>query len=321
MESATNIDSDDQMNGESNLPNTRKRPAPSPDLDDDDDMVDRLLPAAAAMKRRRLEEERIGISSERSVGESQSTTKSERVGQPIKEINIKDVVRESCKVEEQAARQEEEDLRETLDGMRVEEMKDLAKIVEMEVPAREPIQRRDPNVHHNDRWNEQWNGRKNFKKFRRRGEGTQSRRGQSVIVPLEEVKKKDQGIGENYWIDDKHQKKKRNERERATQSQTQSQMITTAEESHTVADVPSELALDRDLPETIDIDAPRSTRGQEKTQQAETHSSRSQINNGKRPAISQPSGSLAKKQKKFAVQDSDSDSEDELKFRFKKRNK
>ncbi len=305
------------MNSVSQAPNSRKRPAPSPDIDDDEEMVDKLLPAAAAMKRRRLEEERSGISSEHSFETSQATPKPEKAQKPKKEINIKDLVRERREAEEEAARQEEENLRDTLDGMTVGEMSSLVKFEEMKLRADRP-QRRESNGQDNDRWDERWNGRKNFKRFRKLGDGTQSRRGQSVIVPLEEVRRKDQGIGEVYWVEDAGTKKKRKEKERTTQSQSQSQPNTMAR-SQATADVPSELAIDGDLPETIDVDAPRVTRGQERTQQTDESSIRSQVVNGKRPAASQGRGIPAKKQKTFAVQDSDSDSEDELKFRFRKK--
>lgn len=51
-----------------------------------------------------------------------------------------------------------------------------------------------------ERWDEKWNGRKNFKQFRR-VPGTNGGRvgGEKVIVRLEEAKKRDYGLGEGYW--------------------------------------------------------------------------------------------------------------------------
>ena len=316
------LDFQTRRNGASQAANPRKRPAPSPDEDDGEAAIDKLLPAAAAMKRRRLEEaeenQRNGVSSEGSFETSRKTTEREKSKKPKKEVNIKDVVRERREAEEMAARQDEENLRETLEGMTVEEMKSLVVVEDMDLPDRaQRNQRLNPNGETNSRWDDRWNGRKNFKKFRRRGEGTQLRRGPTVIVPLEEVKKKDYGIGEDYWLENEGTKKKRKERDQASQAQSQSQAFATAKSEP--VEVPSELAIDGELPESVDLQAPRTTRGQERTQQTDESSRLSQLVNGKRPASSHGGVVLAKKQKRFAVQDSDSDSEDELKFRFKKK--
>lgn len=322
-DSAMDVDSESQENGENETTNTRKRPASALEEFDEDEMMDNLLPAATAMKRRRIEEteasQRNGGSSELSFETSQKKARKEKTRQPPKEVNIKDALRERREKEEkEAARRDEENLRDTLDGMSIEKMKKLAVVESMDVPDRsERIQRKNHDGPTDSRWDERWNGRKNFKKFRRRGEGTHARRGQSVIVPLEEVKRKDYGIGDDYWQESEMTKKKRKEKERATQSQSQSQPFATAKSE--VLEVPTELAVGGDLPEPIDVDAPRTTRRQERTQQMDESSNGSHIVNGKRPAASQANGGPAKKQKTFAVQDSDSDSEDELKFRFKKK--
>jgi len=318
------VDAPSQANGDIQAAIPRKRSAPSSDEDDEEDVVDKLLPAAAAMKRRRFEEaeedQRNGISSERSFETSQTTAKPEKARTPKKEINIKDVVRQQREAEEKAAKRDEENLRENLDSLNVEEMKNLAVVEEMELPDRADVpQRRAANGGTNNRWDERWNGRKNFKKFRRQGEGAVARRCTSLIVPLEEVKKKDFGIGEDYWLEREPSKKQREEKERATQSQSQSQPFNTAR-SHAV-EVPPELAVDDGLPESIDVDAPMTTRRQQHTQQTEETPStgRSLEGNRKRPAATQASETVAKKQRKFAAQESDSDSEDELKFRFKRK--
>lgn len=322
-DSAMDIDSQDQEKRQDEATNSQKRPVSTLEEIDEDAMMDNLLPAATAMKRRRIEEaeasQRKGVPSEPSFETSQKKSKVETTRQTPKEVNIKDALRERREKEEkeEAARRDEENPRDTLYGMSIEEMKNLAVVEPMDIPDRsEQRQRRDTEGPTDSRWDERWNGRKNFKQFRRRGEGTQARRGQSVIVPLEEVKRKDYGIGDDYWVES-DKTKKRKEKERATQSQSQSQPFATAKSE--VVKVSPEFSIDRDLPESIDIDAPRTTRRQERIQQMDESSSRSQAVNGKRPAASQANGGPAKKQKTFAVQDSDSDSEDELKFRFKKK--
>lgn len=315
------IVSQNQENGGDQVANPRKRTAPSPDEDDEEDLVDKLLPAATAMKRRRVEEgesRKTGSPEEPSFATSQRKDETKKTRKPKKEINIKEVVRERREAEEEAARQDEETLRQTLDGMNVEEMKNLAVIEEMEIRGRPGrAQRRAPNGETNSRWDERWNGRKNFKKFRRQGEGPTARRGQSVIVPLEEVKKKDFGIGDDYWLESGETKKKRRGKERNSQSQSQSQPFTTARIQ--ANEVPSELAIDGVLPAAIDLETPRLTRRQEQIQQTDDSGNTSHAVNAKRPAVSQANGPLGKKRKNFAVQDSESDSDDELKFRFKRR--
>lgn len=310
----------DYRNGEYEAAVSRKRPASALEEFDKDEMMDSLLPAATAMKRRRIEEaessQQNDDSREPLSGTSQNKTKKEKTRQPPKEINIKDALRERREKEE-AARRDEESPRESLEGMSIEEMKRLAVVEPMDVPDRSETRRREHDGPTNNRWDERWNGRKNFKKFRRQGEGTQARRGQSVIVPLEEAKRKDYGIGDDYWLDSEKTKNKRKEKERATQSQSQSQRYATAKSA--VVEVSSELAVDGDLPESIGVGVSRTTRGKERTQQMDESNARSQAVNRKRPAASQADGGPAKKHKTFAVQDSDSDSEDELKFRFKKK--
>ncbi len=301
------LDSHVPENADTETQNTKKRSAVEMDEENEEDLVDQLLPAAAAMKRRRIEEEeeaaRTGKSTQRSFGHIQERAEVEKPRKPKKEVNIKEVVRERREAEEETARREEEDLRETMDGIDVEGMKNLAVVEEMDLPARTSRPQRNQTNGTSNRWNERWNGRKNFKKFRRQGEGTPARRGQSVIVPLEEVKKKDFGIGESYWLESPKMKKKRKASERASQSQ--SQPFATAREEE-VEDLGGE-----DTPGAADVET------------AEQSTNRSQLANGKRPAPDRGSGGAVKRQKIFAVKESDSESEseseDELKFRFKKR--
>ena len=308
--------------GTTETQNHGKRAAPVSDEEDEESQIDKLLPAAAAMKRRRIEDageaQQNGISSERSFKASQKKADLEKVRKPKQEVSIREVVRERREAEEEAAIRDEDNLRDALDGMNVEDVKKLIVVEDMEVLERaKKHQRKAPNMENNNRWDERWNGRKNFKKFRRPREGAPVRRGQSVIVPLEEVKTKDYGIGEPYWEESETTRKKHKEKDRSTYSQSQSQPLFATAKSELV-EAPSELAIDGELPEVIDLEAPRITRVRERTEQVDGSSSRSQAVNGKRPAPSLGNGPTAKKQKRFAVQDSDSDSEDELKFRFKK---
>ena len=291
---------------------SRKRPVQDSDPEDDEeeDLVDKLLPAATALKRRKLEAEANGIE----VDSFEELRPDSKPPKPRKEVKIKDLVRERRQAEEETARMDKEVLKETLEGMTVEEMKKLAVVEEMEVPERGRPAELGTNFG-GSRWQDNWNGRKNFKKFRRRGDNAQSvRRGPSVIVPLEAVKTKDFGVSEARWRIGSEPPERSNSRPRhRSQSQSQrTQKSSAATQSHT-ATIPMELVENgSDGPELIDLDAPRMTRHQEHTQQSDQVSSgRSQPNivNGKRPAPEPPRGPpRVKKRKKFAAaKDSDED--------------
>lgn len=312
-------------------PNLRKRPAPAPEIEDEEDLMAGLLPGAAALKRRKVEQqkeaERTGKSFEESAHKNQSKEPTPQK-KAKKEVNIKDAVRERREAEDQAAREGDEDIQGTIGDMNIEEMKRLAVVEEMAIPTRsDRPTRHAANGIHSDRWDDRWNGRKNFKKFRRQGEGGQARRGHTVMVPLEQVKQKDFGIGEEYWLDNSEKAK----RKRKTQSQSQAFSGATSQpiedenmdpEEPSALEVPAELALnaDDDTPATIDVEAPRTTR-MEHLQDTGQSSNRSQATTGtKRAAPVKAKLPPAKKQKVVAIKDSDgSDSEDELKFRFRRK--
>ncbi|KAL6233313.1 hypothetical protein BDW75DRAFT_215484 [Aspergillus navahoensis] len=173
---------------------------PSQQLDsfqEEEDLVSSLLPGATAMKRRR------GETSQQNLEESISHAKREEVPRPKRrKLDILQAARQHREAEEDAARrrrqQEEESLQNSLQDMDLEKLKGLAIVEEMEVPVKLADQG-------NDRWDERWNGRKNFKKFIRKGERRRDQQRhrislQSVIVPLEEVARKDFGIGDHYWV-------------------------------------------------------------------------------------------------------------------------
>ena len=184
----------------------KRRSPPSENSVDTEDVVERLLPAAAAMKRRRLEggtpappSNSVRKSTENALEPIQAKQKQRKGAKKAEEVDILSTVRERREAEEAAARQDAESLEHALDGMDIETIKNLVKVEGMEVRPREnksPLRKAEIR----GRWDEKWNGRKNFKKFRRRGQ-VESMRGQRVIVRLEEVKKKDFGIGEEYWLE------------------------------------------------------------------------------------------------------------------------
>ena len=302
--------------------NPRKRPPPSDDDDDDDDdgVDEAMLPAAAAMKRRKIEEEkearRRGLSTEVALDkldkDADMPAKKHKVK---KEVNIQDAVRERRQAADDAARRNELALYEANDGLNVEELSNLAIIEEMEIKERTD---RPPRILLNgeasERWDERWNGRKNFKRFRRRGDANPYRRGQSVMIPLEEVKKKDYGVGEEYWLESS-KTKKRKEKENSGQSQSQS--LTTAKGKR--GEATSQLMVSEES-QVIDVRAPRTTRQMDKANAPESSTTQLSTLNGKRAASSASRGAIAaKRQKVFTMSDSDSDSDDEPKFQFTSR--
>lgn len=284
-------------------------------------MVDKLFPAAGAMKRRKLEEQheahRKGVVPIRSTSKSQVLAQPEKPSREKKEINIQEVVRERREAEENAARLDEESLRETTDGMNIGEVKSLAVVEEMELRERQARPQRNGTL--DARWNEEWNGRKNFKKFRRQGETGQARRGQTVIVPLEEVRKKDFGIGDEYWLESEKSKNKRKEKGQATQSQSQNEEVSSTAKKQD-REVSCERTSDADDHAVENVEAPRITRVKNTEKRI---SNQPQAPNRKRGASTAIRGPPPKKQRTPAVRDSDNDSdtdsEDGLKFRFKKK--
>ena len=191
-------------------PSRKRRSPPSEDSVHAEDLVDQILPATAAMKRRKLEE---GSSpppppnttqkaaAEEAAKSFQSPQKQKKGRKKGQEPDILYLARERREAEEEAARQDAQSLERALEGMDIETIRNLIQVEEMEVLSQNRNhEARNEQAEMPDRWSDKWNGRKNFKKFRRRGE-VQAMRGQRVIVGLEEVKKKDFGIGEEYWLE------------------------------------------------------------------------------------------------------------------------
>ncbi|KAJ5389022.1 uncharacterized protein N7496_000090 [Penicillium cataractarum] len=160
---------------------------------EENDAVADLLPGARAMKRRRAEmgEDRQGSIDARV--KSEATPKPKRA-----KLDVREAARKHRQEEEEEQQRQAEEDRHLSQDVDVEKLRNLAIVEEMDIPVREPVVREHEN---SDRWDDRWNGRKNFKRFRRKGEPLHARqRIQSVIVPLEEVTRKDFGIGEHYWV-------------------------------------------------------------------------------------------------------------------------
>lgn len=309
-----------QLNGQTGRVQKRAR-SPS-----DDPMVDQFLPAATAMKKRRLEisqENRSSGLPDVPIPAGVHNNPKTRKRQQKKEIDVRAAARERREAEEEAARRDQENLEANAGELSVEEMKNLAVVVEMEVPLRNGRGTRvDGSA--DGRWDEKWNGRKNFKKFRRKGEagGTVRRQAQDVIVPLEEVKRKNFGIGEAYWSssrdkinDSGHNSHRKSDFASQLQSQTQTQTQSQSQPLAEKSTSPKMTRLQQEAAEivgAVDVDRPRQTRLADKTQQSQqTMNSR-----GKRPASSAGSGT-AKRQRTIRTRAaSETESDEELRFKF-----
>ncbi|KAI5858354.1 hypothetical protein BZA05DRAFT_427833 [Tricharina praecox] len=205
-------------------PPSRKRPAPAapavPDRDENLDMMD-LLPGARIAKRRKVAEEeeraRRGetISPQESIAvdesaasqvsvkaEPKTPAKMKKRGKPettfevqAREIREKEAAEaERVKVEEQRA----------MEGVDIAGLKNLAIVETVEVKPRVNRSFRAASGEGSDRWKPEWNGRENFKGFRRSGTGSSTRsfNGPKILIDLVEHKHRDFGIGDGYWIGD-----------------------------------------------------------------------------------------------------------------------
>lgn len=185
------------------------------------DVMD-LLPGAQAVKRRRVaeKEERIRrgetieppepaptpapefalkVSESETAEKSAPKGKGKRVQKEKEKAEDPYVVRarEIREREEEEARVAKEEESAAMDGLEVEKMRNLSIVEVMEVKPRADRPVRGEYGDEGARWDDKWNGRKNFKKFRRQGRGGSMRtmRG-TVMVNLVEHKGKDFGIGD-----------------------------------------------------------------------------------------------------------------------------
>ncbi|KAI1806331.1 hypothetical protein F4811DRAFT_160694 [Daldinia bambusicola] len=196
----------------------------SPPLLERQGTMDDFAPTAAQVKRRRIAAGEDPIprkpTPETSIVESQQLRA--KVPKIKKEIDILDVVRQHREEAEARAKAEREELATASEGLDLAEIRRLHIEEPMELRRASSIRNRDQDIA-DGRWNPAWNGRKNFKKFRPQG-AAQGRAPQRIIVALEEVKSKGFGIGDDYWLEDESQHRKRKK-----QSQTHSRSQSTAE--------------------------------------------------------------------------------------------
>lgn len=185
-----NINSTQTMDVETQVPSQATQSLDTVKEEPEEDTVAVLLPGARTMKRRRAEMTRHHPEGEAVAPETEAPKRKRP------KLDVLEAARKHREDEEQQRKAEKDSHPADLGDVDVDQLRNLAIVEEMEIPVRIVPAREDKT---SDRWDDQWNGRKNFKKFRRKGEPRSRARIQTVIVPLEEVTRKDYGIGDHYW--------------------------------------------------------------------------------------------------------------------------
>jgi hypothetical protein len=231
---------DEPSNHEPSQRNSRKRPAPADDAEAERELMDTMLPGAAAMKKRRLAKENGNDgNSGNATPEPENTTAAAKkvLAKKAKDVEL-DVgakLKKHKEDEDEARRRDEESLREALQDTDIADVR--AKVESFVLEAREPPPRRaqvEPEGP-TERWDPAWNGRKNFKRFKRKGQNDDGPRLPRVIVSLEEVPRKGHGIGDEYWLNPPSKssgKSKSQSQSQQTYTQTTTQPHTQTPTSH-----------------------------------------------------------------------------------------
>ncbi|KAF8853221.1 hypothetical protein BDZ45DRAFT_598882 [Acephala macrosclerotiorum] len=186
--------------------------------EEEENLMEQIAPAQAALRKR--QEERGEYTAPAVPKSEPRPPPAKKVKKELKEIDVIEINRQKHEEAKALAEAERESLLEQLEGMDIEQMRNLAIIEEVPV-VRKPPPIRTARADESDRWDNKWNGRKDFKRFRRRGADGNGRI-ERVIVPLEEVRTKDFGLGDEYWGEGDSQKKKKKDKgkERDTQDLT-----------------------------------------------------------------------------------------------------
>ncbi|AEO60144.1 hypothetical protein MYCTH_2309040 [Thermothelomyces thermophilus ATCC 42464] len=218
----------------------RKRPLSPVPEHDTSALLDEIAPTAAAAKRRRIEsgqeplppppepepasqpsgdEEMAPASPKGKPKKGQAKGKGKKIKEEDDILELARRQREEAEARAAAQRKELEELPD--DGIDYAAIRALHIIEECEVHF--PETGRNGRSREQDiadgRWDPRWNGRKNFKRFRKQGEPV-GRQPPRIIIPLEEVKPKEYGIGDDYWLEDDSGRRKEDNRP-GSQNQTQ----------------------------------------------------------------------------------------------------
>ncbi|RPB21643.1 hypothetical protein L211DRAFT_827928 [Terfezia boudieri ATCC MYA-4762] len=317
----------------------RKRSV-EPDEEDEPDLMNKLFPGAAAMKRRKIQEEedRAEHPEEGVVITESTPTESAKIeaetqgkkqqakGKKWKPENPILVAAREVKEEEEKKKREEEDNKGDLDEEAILNLRSLGVVEVMEIQPRSVVMRVNAYGEDSDRWDPRWNGRSNFKKFRKRlptgmqdGSEMMSVRG-NVIIPLVEHKPGSGSVFAHGFPDESQsQKKDASEPEPGDEelgeltalafSSRKSRIQASASQAH--------------VSQGESLSSQTLSAGSNNTMHGDAMASRKVGTANKRP-LSQnatPKGPVEKRAKKFLLKKDDSESSDEdgLRFTFRKR--
>ncbi|KAK5104807.1 hypothetical protein LTS08_002700 [Lithohypha guttulata] len=347
----TQLDDSDASVKDEPASHQARRQAPASLLADLEEDMDDLLPAATAMRKMNQEEEaeaaRKGIPLKSAL--AQPDTKGRSKGKKVKLLDVREAVRARKEADEESAVRDHE----RIQALQAEDegMEGPANFVNIKTFAL-PLHKKPDNAPSTSRgegWKPEWDGRKNFKGFRRArdiagGTATTPRRNK-IIVPLVKVTQQNYGLGDRYWakVPTEQQEPSGTSQSQGRPSQRSQTMRRDVRRENTTFSDDSDSSLEEQaetettrlqreaehvLDHPVDLDAPRQTRGGDTQTQTQiskgsaTTSSRS-AQGAKRPASSTPTGrsTATKKQKTLPVQsipDSDvsADDSDDLKFSF-----
>jgi len=315
-------------------------PSPVHETVEKEEQMDSLFPAAAEIKRRRAATRAPTASVEPEI-ETPATQPKRRGVEALerlqrakekahKDINVREQTRLRIKEEDDRRKADEESLREQLEGIDIEQMKNLAVIEEMEILPRAQRNNSDnlrtPSEARasSNRWDPAWNGRKNFKKFRRRG-AEQGIAPHKVIVALEEAPKQ-KGFGESaFFLEDveprgnamaKSRRKIAEEDEesepesgfRGRQSRTQTQ----------TQEQPEVINVEDSGPDDEEVIESRTQKSSGRTQRV-VETQVEAAGGGRKRTGGAASGQPASKRGRISRRDDDDSDEEETGFRFKRR--
>ncbi|KAL7908830.1 hypothetical protein GGI35DRAFT_414515 [Trichoderma velutinum] len=323
---------------DANFRSQRKRP-PSPIPESD--LMEGMAPAVARFKRQRLERgEQFAAPSPEPEKEEldQAKTKTGTKKKVKEELDVLAVAAKNREEAEAQARAEAEDLANLPEGIDLAEIRRLNIVEEIELrPTDKGSDRTREQDIADGRWNPKWNGMKNFKKFRKRGEAA-GRQPARVIIALTEVKPKEFGVGDNYWLEDVSSDRKK------TTSQPSAAGASEARNSPLLAPSPTRrgasaraIASDSsDVEEAAEPTPEPSSSTRATASRRDGTGVQSQLSSAKSRATSQGKrvatepaavkdpppakrSRVAPKMLEVADSDNSDDSDDDLKFRFGKR--
>ncbi|KKA29829.1 hypothetical protein TD95_000434 [Thielaviopsis punctulata] len=288
----------------------------------DESLMDEIAPTAAEAKRRRIES---GIELNPVKPKTETPTPpppSEnaplaRLRKQRKDVvDVLELARQARQKEDARLRREEEELAQLPQDL------DMLAIRRNHVVQSMSVRQRDARVPHDSeeliaagRWDPKWNGRRNFKKFRVRGE-QRARMPVKTVVPLVQVRTKDFGLGDDYWLEDSRPATRREQEEGEKEGVAEERQTSVLNKGV----VCSESGEEDDLAEIEDVRpaARRQTAAQKKQGALGKASEGPMVRKRGQSVVEEPPAKRARVTRQ-AITIPDSDSEEESRFQFGRR--